>query len=596
MNLRYVALFASLVCCSLCGCRPDTVAPTEGSLQVFVASRYGQASGVSISLEPGDTSGLTNEFGVFTVPKLPARDYTVIAEHPELGRDTALAPVHENETTQVNMHLPGSSDTLDDQRQKVYADWIIPDEDFPFATRQQAWHQLVASVWGEDDPPGTLRYRVVSDLDGELFSGIDSAGLMVRYRPPLTEGRHVLTLTVSNSRGDSATSDAPLTILPPFPKVQLTASPTEAGELRISWAEWPWEDFGKYRLLRRQAGEEGAIPLAEFDTRGDTSFVDRTVYFNREVTYILQVFEVSPYDPLLVESLITSLPVPHIALESPVVRLLADPARHRLYGVDRENDRVVVVDTETRAIIAYIPVGSKPEDLALSPDGALLYVANSGSDLVSVVDPERLMATRELPLPLTKNGSKVLPRRLASLSDGRLAVVSSADAAGLYLYRPGFDTLSYLGSTEVGDQILAASANGTILFGIESSDAPTVNKFITSAEGNLVLAQTSKPSADASRIVLTSNGNYLFFGGQKLDAGDIERVVEELGADSDSEVFLASEDGGTVMIQEFYYRSLRDAPIAPIRASMDLIAYDALRNLSYHLRANGTIITQLPLP
>jgi YVTN family beta-propeller protein len=44
------------------------------------------------------------------------------------------------------------------------------------------------------------------------------------------------------------------------------------------------------------------------------------------------------------------------------------------------------VDTATRTVRAYVPVGSDPRAVALSPDQQTLYVANAQSDDVSVVD------------------------------------------------------------------------------------------------------------------------------------------------------------------------------------------------------------------
>ncbi len=49
-----------------------------------------------------------------------------------------------------------------------------------------------------------------------------------------------------------------------------------------------------------------------------------------------------------------------------------------LYALDQGNWRIVILDASTLRLIASIPTGSYPFGLALSPDGARLYVTNTG--------------------------------------------------------------------------------------------------------------------------------------------------------------------------------------------------------------------------
>ncbi|MGM7685245.1 YncE family protein [Cytobacillus sp. Hm23] len=45
-----------------------------------------------------------------------------------------------------------------------------------------------------------------------------------------------------------------------------------------------------------------------------------------------------------------------------------------------------VIDIKTHSIIATIPVGIAPVDLDITPDGKLVYIANTRSDTVTVID------------------------------------------------------------------------------------------------------------------------------------------------------------------------------------------------------------------
>src|SRR5699024_3170623 len=49
-------------------------------------------------------------------------------------------------------------------------------------------------------------------------------------------------------------------------------------------------------------------------------------------------------------------------------------------------DTVSVLDTETDEIVARVPVGTTPWNIAVRPDGAEAYVTNANEDTVSVID------------------------------------------------------------------------------------------------------------------------------------------------------------------------------------------------------------------
>ena len=58
----------------------------------------------------------------------------------------------------------------------------------------------------------------------------------------------------------------------------------------------------------------------------------------------------------------------------------------RVFVANTPSDSVDVIDAKTRKAIRRIPVGIDPVSLALRPDGRELWVANHVSDSVSVID------------------------------------------------------------------------------------------------------------------------------------------------------------------------------------------------------------------
>ena len=76
--------------------------------------------------------------------------------------------------------------------------------------------------------------------------------------------------------------------------------------------------------------------------------------------------------------------------------LAIDNARNLLYVADQANNRVAVVDTRNRQILASVKTGRLPFALALSPDRQKLYVTNAGTfnyRPVPDIDPSNLAAS-----------------------------------------------------------------------------------------------------------------------------------------------------------------------------------------------------------
>src|ERR1700739_4288068 len=70
------------------------------------------------------------------------------------------------------------------------------------------------------------------------------------------------------------------------------------------------------------------------------------------------------------------------------VSLAAAPAEAQpfAYVTNFISNDVSVIDTTTNMVVARIPVGYRPQGVAVTPDGQHAYVANANSDTVSVID------------------------------------------------------------------------------------------------------------------------------------------------------------------------------------------------------------------
>ena len=72
-------------------------------------------------------------------------------------------------------------------------------------------------------------------------------------------------------------------------------------------------------------------------------------------------------------------------------------------------NRVAVVDTRSLAVERYLLVGQRVWNLALSPDGSRLYTTNGVSNDLSVIDTAGLRVVRSVPVGQAPWGVVVVP-------------------------------------------------------------------------------------------------------------------------------------------------------------------------------------------
>jgi YVTN family beta-propeller protein len=72
------------------------------------------------------------------------------------------------------------------------------------------------------------------------------------------------------------------------------------------------------------------------------------------------------------------------------VGVIASPTRNEAYvlnaGADNSAGSLSVIDSKKNAVVATIALGRRPVSIDLDADGALAYVANSGSNSISIID------------------------------------------------------------------------------------------------------------------------------------------------------------------------------------------------------------------
>ena len=80
---------------------------------------------------------------------------------------------------------------------------------------------------------------------------------------------------------------------------------------------------------------------------------------------------------------------------TPVGLVLSHDGKTMFVSLGRAN-HVAFVNAQSKEVDAYVLVGSRPWDVAQSPDGKLLYVTNGLSDDITIIDIERQKALRSI--------------------------------------------------------------------------------------------------------------------------------------------------------------------------------------------------------
>lgn len=111
-----------------------------------------------------------------------------------------------------------------------------------------------------------------------------------------------------------------------------------------------------------------------------------------------------------------------------LVDMADDTTRQRIYIANSGMNRIEVLDKKTKKMMASIKVGQLPRSLAMSPDGNVLYVANSGSEFISVIDLDRLAVSTKIvmpPIPFNGFYAPIQPSIIVATQRGPLVVMSN---------------------------------------------------------------------------------------------------------------------------------------------------------------------------
>ncbi|WP_240805642.1 YncE family protein [Streptomyces sp. A1547] len=144
----------------------------------------------------------------------------------------------------------------------------------------------------------------------------------------------------------------------------------------------------------------------------------------------------------------------------------AAQARTLAYVTNAFSGTVSVIDTATNTVTATIPVGSRPEGVAVTPDGTRVYVANSDGTTVSVISTASNAVTATITVGRGPRGVAITPdgtrAYVTNSISGTVSVISTATntvtatvsvgmaprgvavGSSVYVANPGSNTVSVI--------------------------------------------------------------------------------------------------------------------------------------------------------
>jgi YVTN family beta-propeller protein len=186
------------------------------------------------------------------------------------------------------------------------------------------------------------------------------------------------------------------------------------------------------------------------------------------------------------------------AVLAPAVALGARPAEAApfAYVANSGSNTVSVIDTATNKVVATVPVGTNPAGVAVTPDGTKVYVANENDNTVSVIRTATNTVVRTVPVGTAPVGVAVSP-------DGTKVYVANFKSNNVsVIARPGNTVVATI-PVGSGPSGVAVTLDGAHVYVTETGDVSviatatnTVVATVSLVRGHFFVAQGVAVSPD----------------------------------------------------------------------------------------------------
>jgi DNA-binding beta-propeller fold protein YncE len=184
--------------------------------------------------------------------------------------------------------------------------------------------------------------------------------------------------------------------------------------------------------------------------------------------------------------------------------IVLDQARNLLYVTNSGYNRIEVFDIVNRVFLTPIPVGQLPHQMAMGLDGNTLYVANTGGELIAIVDLTQQLVTGYVNFP-------PIPRLGNATVDSVHTMAMGLSGLQFVLLQPTTPTQTTISGSlweVIGNN--AVPRVGTTVTGVSTTGAQTA---LSTANQSSMIA-----SADGSSILLLGGTGTVYLYNALTDA------------------------------------------------------------------------------
>lgn len=208
-------------------------------------------------------------------------------------------------------------------------------------------------------------------------------------------------------------------------------------------------------------------------------------------------------------------------------RLVSDPDRPWLYGLDLALGELVVIDRATLTPVRSIVLGTTPTDLALDPDGRYLYAGHTYTWAVARIDLDTLELDAMVP-------TRQFADQVVALRPDRIAVLGGEESRQMALVDPVADEIldSYTYTFYRGTA--AASTDGAQVYVGESEGSSNTLAVLDTSSDELALVRelpfSQRPSYQTLPGIVTVPGTTdVFWASGRWDTNTLTRLFDVPG-------------------------------------------------------------------
>jgi DNA-binding beta-propeller fold protein YncE len=287
-----------------------------------------------------------------------------------------------------------------------------------------------------------------------------------------------------------------------------------------------------------------------------------------------------------------------------LVMMSADPRRNRIHALHQPLSgagRLLALDGTTRAITHSLPLGSKPTDLDLTPDGSRLYIAHANGDF-RVFNPDTMRETNRHDLsaisvwnPAHDSNVSAGPGNTAFVTDGSwppfIHVLDTSSGTVLQSVRTG--PANRPNDTGCGDLVYHPERRELFTWNQDGwntgSYATSISRFAVAGDGRLTLNGRATPPVSPPNfrqdrfdapILLSADGQILVVKDRRIDMDDlsIQPVIHP------QVIYSMSRTGGAVFGETSAYRGGGGGQVMPmpVATRVHTVAPDGKRLLYFH--------------